>query len=389
MKHGMTTAMGDISNQRQTPVPNYICTTCGTQFAETGRPPDRCPICDDERQYVGPGGQRWTTLDELLRSHRTSIKLEEPGLTGIGMEPSFAIGQRALLVQRPGGNVLWGCIPLIDDAVVAAVRALGGISAIAISHPHFYSSMVEWSRAFGNAQVHLHAADRQWVMRPDPVISFWEGNVKDLGDGLTLIRYGGHFDGGTVLHWRDGAGGRGALLSGDIIQVVPDRRFVSFMYSYPNLIPLPASVVRQILGRVEPFEFDRIYGAWSDRMVERDAKAAVARSAEWYVRAIGKRRRPASRSAWITSSKTRPRPPPSRKGGGFSIGSGPCSFCRSWLACCWCSTSTGKIGESNGRLFRTTTTINTVRPSTVSSETWRQAVWITHTTQPRLASRSR
>jgi hypothetical protein len=263
-------------------MPNLICTTCGTQFSESGRPPDRCLICDDERQYVGPGGQRWTTHDELRCSHCTSIKMEEPGLIGIGMEPSFAIGQRALLVLRPGGNVLWDCIPLIDDAVVAAVAALGGISAIAISHPHYYSSMVEWSRAFGGAPILLHAADRQWVMRPDPAISFWDGDVKDLGDGLTLIRCGGHFDGGTVLHWRDGD----ALLSGDIIQVVPDRRFVSFMYSYPNLIPLSASVVRQIVSRIEPFEFDRIYGAWWDRIVERDAKAAVARSAERYVRAI-------------------------------------------------------------------------------------------------------
>jgi hypothetical protein len=266
-------------------MPNFICTTCATQFTETETPPDRCLICEDERQYVGPGGQRWTTHDELLRSHRNSIKMEEPGLIGIGVEPNFAIGQRALLLLRPGGNVLWDCIPLIDDAVVAAVRALGGISAIAISHPHYYSSMVEWSRAFDHAHVHLHAADRQWVMRPDPAISFWDGEVKDLGDGLTLIRCGGHFDGGTVLHWRDGA----ALLSGDIIQVVPDRRFVSFMFSYPNLIPLPASVVRQIVSRVEPFEFNRIYGAWWDRIVECDAKAAVVRSVERYVRAISEK----------------------------------------------------------------------------------------------------
>ena len=46
-----------------------------------------------------------------------------------------------------------------------------------------------------------------------------------------------------MLHWAGGADGRGALLSGDIVQVVPDRRYVSFMYSYPNLIPLPAAAV--------------------------------------------------------------------------------------------------------------------------------------------------
>ena len=49
----------------------------------------------------------------------------EPGLTEIVTEPKFAIGQRALLVEAPGGNVLWDCVSLIDDATIAAVEALG------------------------------------------------------------------------------------------------------------------------------------------------------------------------------------------------------------------------------------------------------------------------
>jgi glyoxylase-like metal-dependent hydrolase (beta-lactamase superfamily II) len=164
-------------------------------------------------------------------------------------------------------------------------RQHGGISAIAISHPHYYSSMIEWSRAF-DCPVLLHAADRQWVMRQDPAIEFWEGETKEIGHGLTLIRCGGHFDGGTVLHWPEGADGKGVVLSGDILQVVQDRRWVSFMYSYPNLIPLPASTVRRIVSAVESYEFDRIYGAWWGRVVFTDAKAAVKRSADRYVRAI-------------------------------------------------------------------------------------------------------
>jgi hypothetical protein len=267
-------------------VPNYICVTCGTQFPASERPPAGCPICAEERQYVGWRGQQWTTLDDLRRDYHNVIKPEEPGLTGIGTHPSFAIGQRALLVQAPGGNVLWDCISLIDDPTVAAVRALGGVSAIAISHPHYYSAMVEWSRAF-DAPVYLHAADRQWVMRPDPALVFWEGETRPLGAGLTLIRCGGHFDGGTVLHWAAGAEGRGALLAGDILQVVQDRRWVSFMYSYPNLIPLPAAVVRRVAAAVAPYAFDRLYGAWWERVVARDAKAAVARSAARYIAALG------------------------------------------------------------------------------------------------------
>jgi hypothetical protein len=248
-------------------------------------PPAHCPICEDQRQYVGWQGQQWTTLAALQSDHRNEIREVEPKLIGIGTQPSFAIGQRALLVETAAGNLLWDCISLMDDATIAAVRAMGGVAAIAISHPHYYSCMVEWSQAF-DAPIYLHADDRKHVMRPDPAIEFWMGETKPLFGGLTLIRCGGHFAGGTVAHWPDGANGKGALLVGDILTVVSDRRYVSFMYSYPNLIPLPADKVRRIVAAVEPYRFDRLHGAWWDRVVIQDGKAAVYRSAERYIRAL-------------------------------------------------------------------------------------------------------
>jgi glyoxylase-like metal-dependent hydrolase (beta-lactamase superfamily II) len=268
-------------------MPAFLCVTCGVQFAESAAPPPRCPVCEDERQYVPAKGQQWTTLDELRRTHRNRIQEEEPGLYGVGTEPKFAIGQRALLVRSPGGNVLWDCVGLLDDDTVAAARRLGGLAAVAVSHPHYYSSVVEWGRAFGGVPVYLHAADRRWVMRPDPVIVFWEGETRSLHDGLTLVRCGGHFDGGAVLHWPAGAEGRGALLTGDILQVCADRKFVSFMYSFPNYIPLPAEAVRRAVRAVAPFRYDRLYGAWWDSTIAADGRAVVARSEERYLRAIG------------------------------------------------------------------------------------------------------
>jgi glyoxylase-like metal-dependent hydrolase (beta-lactamase superfamily II) len=265
---------------------NYICTTCGTQHAESREPPATCAICQDDRQYVKITGQQWTTLEKLRLTNRNSIRFEAPGLIGIGVEPQFAIGQRALLVRMPSGNVLWDCIPLVDAALVEMIQALGGIAAIAISHPHYYASMVEWSRAFGDVPVYLHAADKQWVMRPDGAIVFWEGERKTLADGLTLIACGGHFDGGAVLHW-EGGGGKGAILTGDIVQVVPDRKHVSFMYSYPNYIPLLAAAVERIVRAVEPFEYDSVFGAFWDTAIASDGKAVVKRSAQRYLRAIG------------------------------------------------------------------------------------------------------
>src|SRR3984957_11199369 len=159
-------------------MPNFICTTCGTQFAASDQPPAACAICQDERQYVKVTGQQLTTLERLRLTNRNSIKFQEPGLIGIGIDPHFAIGQRALFLRTPKLNILWDCLSLLDEAVVEALKALGGISAIAISHPHYYTSMVEWSRAFGGVPIYLHVADRQWVMRPDKAIVFCEGEIQ-------------------------------------------------------------------------------------------------------------------------------------------------------------------------------------------------------------------
>ena len=264
---------------------NFICVQCGTQFAETAEPPWRCPICEDERQFVRHSGQEWTTLKRLAANHHNRLQDEAPQLLGIGTEPEFAIGQRALLLRSPGGNLLWDCISLLDDETIAEVNARGGIRGIAISHPHFYSSMIEWAECF-DAEIFLHSADREWVMRKSLHIQFWEGPTLSLWDGLKLINCGGHFGGGTVLHWPTGTNGKGALLTGDIITVVQDRRYVSFMRSYPNIIPLGVSGIRHITDAIEPFSFDQIYGGWWKANVLSNAKAAVMRSAERYLRAI-------------------------------------------------------------------------------------------------------
>ena len=265
---------------------SYICSTCGQAYAPSDAPPSACRICADERQYVKASGQAWTTLDELQKTHRNDIRELEPRLIGIGATPQIAIGQRALFISQPGGGVLWDCIPLITDEAVTQIKMLGGLRAIAISHPHYYGSMVDWSTALGGVPIYIHEADREHVTRPDPAVRLWSGDSNDLGQGLTLIRCGGHFEGGSVLHWPDGAGGDGALLTGDIITVVPDTRWMSFMYSYPNLIPLPARTVRAIAAAVEPYPFARMYSAWWDRVSTTDAKARLARSVERYIAAI-------------------------------------------------------------------------------------------------------
>ena len=267
-------------------MPNYICQTCGAHYAEHSTPPRGCKICEDERQYVHREGQSWTTLTEATAKHDLVIRPMESNLYGIGIEPSFAIGQRALLLRSSQGNILWDCIPLINDQIIQQIKKLGGLDMIAISHPHYYTGLSEWSKAFGGIPIYLHEDDREWVTRPDKNIVHWSGEQLSLLNELTLIRCGGHFDGGVVLHWPQGAEVKGVLLTGDIIQAIPDRRFVSFMYSYPNFIPLAVHAIQKIEKAVSPFSFDRIYSAWWDSCIDTDAKSVIERSVSRYIRAI-------------------------------------------------------------------------------------------------------
>jgi hypothetical protein len=259
----------------------FICVTCGTQYPDSDAPPAECPICVDPRQYVPPDGQRWTTLAELAADHSNALR-EDGALVGVGTEPEFAIGQRALLVPCGDSNIMWDCVTQLGDAGADEVERRGGLAGIAISHPHYYTGMVDWAHRF-DCPIHLHADDAEWVMRSDPAIRHWDGETLALGDGVTLIRGGGHFPGGAMLHRADGAG---ELLTGDIIQVIPDRSHVGFMWSYPNLVPLPEAEVLAIAAAVEPFEFDVIYGAWWGRVIPSGAKDVVRRSAERYGRAL-------------------------------------------------------------------------------------------------------
>jgi glyoxylase-like metal-dependent hydrolase (beta-lactamase superfamily II) len=226
-------------------------------------------------------GQQWTTHDGLKRWHRNTLHSQGPGVIGIGVDPVVGIGQRALLLRGAGGNVLWDCIPLLDDSLAEMIRGLGGLRFIAISHPHFHTTMVDWARAFG-CRVYIHAGNREWIMRPDACIQLWEGETLKVAEGMTLIHCGGHFPGSAILH--DDRNG-GAIFTGDTFHVNPDRNTVGMMYSFPNYVPVSAKTARRAATAVEPFEFQRIYGQWWGAVIGAGGKEIVRRSIERYVAA--------------------------------------------------------------------------------------------------------
>jgi hypothetical protein len=240
-------------------------------------------VCADERQWVPPDGQRWTTLDELAAAgHRSDVRAVEPGLTGIGADPPVAIGQRSLLVATDAGNVLWDPSGFIDDAAVAAARSAGGLRFVTASHPHFYGAIASWAREF-DAEILVPVDDAAWLRAdPDVRVRLWSGTLEVL-PSVTLVQCGGHFTGSAVLHWAAGASGRGVLLSGDTIVVTPGEDRVTFIRSAPNRLPLSTAAVRGVVSAVEPFSFDRIYGGWWVPVLRSGAWETVRTSALRYI----------------------------------------------------------------------------------------------------------
>src|ERR1700737_5593600 len=106
-------------------MPFWTCEQCGAQFPESGEPPAACPVCEDERQFVNWKGQTWIDRGALGQRHKL-VWRDDLGISGIGVEPGFAIGQRALLIGEGDGCVLWDCVPLLTRDALEFVRSRGG-----------------------------------------------------------------------------------------------------------------------------------------------------------------------------------------------------------------------------------------------------------------------
>ncbi|KAF9197295.1 hypothetical protein BGZ49_002334 [Haplosporangium sp. Z 27] len=268
---------------------SYVCITCGTNTPAdvSGAPLESCIICDEPRQYVRAGGQEWTSLNDLKASGKYSNNFKPTealpeNLISISTTPSFGIGQRAILVRTPKGNVLWDCITYIDEDTVSRIKELGGLKAIVISHPHYYSSLKEWSEAFGGIPVYTHSNDKQWVQRPADNHIFWEGSTIDLLEGeIKVLCPGGHFDGSSLLLWNKN------LLVADTMMVAASLKSVSFMYSFPNYWPLSPHNIKIIWKIVRPYEIDNIFGAWVGKDIIGGGRRIIYESAKTYTQHSG------------------------------------------------------------------------------------------------------
>ncbi|MDW9378695.1 hypothetical protein [Chryseobacterium sp. JV558] len=257
-----------------------ICTACGTQFP-ISYTDHLCAICMEERQYVPAAGQEWTSHDILLKTHATEIKQLNDKLYEICITPKFAIGQRAFLLISEHGNILWDCIPLLDENVIDFIRSKGGLKAIAFSHPHYYSNMNDWADLF-RCPVYIHKNDEPYISEKGNNILLWEENELPLWDGMCLINIGGHFAGSTIL-LHTTMSEKGTVLCGDTFYLSPSMKHFAVMYSYPNRIPLPLKEIKRIKEQVKNINFDSVYGFYPYQNLPHNAKEILMDSLERYL----------------------------------------------------------------------------------------------------------
>lgn len=262
------------------PAQKNICVTCGTRYQSSKFNEGQCPVCMDDRQYVNLAGQQWTSYAEMEKNQSIKFHKLREDIYELKVVPSFAIGQKAHLILGENGNVLWDCLPFVDEASLAFIEELGGLDAIAISHPHYYGLMAEWAEYF-DCPIFLHQLDSKWVMDENSKVKYFSEERLQVMPGIQVIHTGGHFPGSTVLHYKR-KDKTPALFGGDSLYLSLSKKHLSAMYSYPNNIPLSGKELFDCFNKIDELKFDAFFGAFSWQNLFEGAEKVFRNSLQRY-----------------------------------------------------------------------------------------------------------
>jgi hypothetical protein len=271
----------DIKQETNTKNLNILfCSTCGTKFTSSIHTSQDCIVCSNDRQYLPAKGQAWTKPEDLQNNYSNVIKEISENFYEIKTLPKFAIGQRAYLIITPNGNILWDCISLLNQSTIEFIKSKGGLKAIAISHPHYYSSMNDWADIF-NCPIYIHKNDEEFIYTKGEHIQLWSGDEKELWNNMKIKLIGGHFPGSSIF-LVPFLSKEGTILCGDTFYISPNKKHISVMYSYPNFIPVKISEIKRINQSMQNVNFDSLIGAFDNQSINADAKSILHTSFERY-----------------------------------------------------------------------------------------------------------
>ena len=81
-------------------MPLWTCEQCGAQFPESAEPPQACPVCEDERQFVNWKGQAWLTREELAKRYKL-VWRDDLDIPGISISRVLRSGSARCWCPRP------------------------------------------------------------------------------------------------------------------------------------------------------------------------------------------------------------------------------------------------------------------------------------------------
>ncbi|WVW81997.1 hypothetical protein I302_104002 [Kwoniella bestiolae CBS 10118] len=284
-----------------------ICKACGTQYPASFDIQRNCVICEDPRQYVPATGQEWTNMAELGEGRKhVLLQDEEDGrVTMIGCEPGFAINQTPILIETAEGSYIWDCSAFISLPLIGHLSKLKKpLKGIAISHPHFFSTSLTWSRAL-KVPLYVCEDDKEWYQRlsdskDDDQVIWWK-DEQELGRGVKVVQCGGHFPGSSILYWdrlseppppKDSLPTKptpvsGIIFTADTLMVQPTQLSFAFIWSVPNMIPLRPHSILSIQDRLKSLSFAQATSSWPNKWIRQDAKQILEQSVITFLAAEG------------------------------------------------------------------------------------------------------
>ncbi|KAF7196741.1 hypothetical protein HII31_02111 [Pseudocercospora fuligena] len=264
-----------------------VCSTCGTQYDTLlDDSTMSCRMCNEPRQFLPPIGQAWTSLADMQGHYKNQIKQDELDgrIWSIFTQPQFAIGQRAVFLETDEGNILWDCVSFLDQDTIDFIRSRGGLRAIAISHPHFYTTHLAWAKEF-DCPVYLTGTEKAYLNRIDEGEQriFVDQEVHEILPGVNMIRLGGHFPGSSVLHYDNtvvcsllcqqveetSTNAYSSLLGSAILTCsqsglnlsnhTKEHQVFFFHYAQPNFIPLGPTGMHSMWKRLSKWDFHTLH----------------------------------------------------------------------------------------------------------------------------------
>ena len=236
------------------PLTWFACANCG--FWQRHFAPADCPVCTDTRNDLPEDGWRFLPEAEVAATHDGGWRQVADHLWAFTTTPNLGLAGTGWLIVRPEGNIAFEAAPYYSPAMLAQVRALGGIRWLAASHAHGYGALFQLQRELEPDVLAIHRDDLR--MTKAFRVSWPYDDVLELSPGYTLHHVGGHYEGQAALH--DLPGRR--LFCGDMFKIDQDEtgrsHAISSHKAFHKDIPLTHGELRHYREVIAPLDFDAV-----------------------------------------------------------------------------------------------------------------------------------